>query len=217
MNIGKRLVQERKRLGLKQTAFAKQIGVSLSSQKRYESGEREPDTSYLKRAISMGVDVSYILTNIRREQDHNKQLGIDEFHSIIVAGCFAKLHGLTKDDLSAVIQSVDAVMENDLNGNSLPDDNVILNEDMFLIAISELLNKKSQAKEYIKGLHEIDYLMLRDILENLEIVQQRNKLVLSPHKKARAVTMLYRNFKSSGNVDYDSIEDILAIAGDVPE
>lgn len=62
MDIGKRLVQERKRLGLSQTAFAKQIGVSISSQKRYESGDREPDTGYLKRAISLGVNIPYVVT-----------------------------------------------------------------------------------------------------------------------------------------------------------
>ncbi|SNX59078.1 Helix-turn-helix domain-containing protein [Nitrosomonas ureae] len=96
MNIGERLVQERKRLGLSQTAFAKQIGVSLSSQKRYELGEREPNIGYLERAMRLGMDISYILTDIRREQDHLKELGIDEFHGARIFDAIANYLNLLK-------------------------------------------------------------------------------------------------------------------------
>lgn len=66
MGIGERLTQERKRLGLSQLDFAKQAQVSLSSQKRYETGERAPDTSYLEGIKRIGVDVNYVINDRKR-------------------------------------------------------------------------------------------------------------------------------------------------------
>lgn len=56
--------------------------------------------------------------------------------------------------------------------------------------------------------------MLSDILENIELAQQKQNVSLSPFKKARAVVMLYRSFKAGGKIDHDMIEDTVAISGE---
>jgi transcriptional regulator with XRE-family HTH domain len=214
MTIGDRLMQERKRLGLSQAVFAKQVGVSLSSQKRYELGEREPDIGYLERAMRLGVDISFILSNVRREFDHLKFLGIDQFHGARIFDAIAKLLKFTKDDLLRIIQFVDKSMENDLYRNLQSDDSVFVSEEFFLIAVSELLSKKLQQNEFNDTLGEIDFITLSSILEKIELIQQKQNSYLPPHKKARAAAMLYRSFKVTGELDYKMIEDTVALSSE---
>lgn len=65
MGIGARIAEERKRLGYTQAAFAEKMGVSLSSQKRYETGERMPGMDYVFAASGLGVDAGYIASATR--------------------------------------------------------------------------------------------------------------------------------------------------------
>lgn len=60
-----RLVEERKRLGLSQSAFGEAGGVQKRAQINYESGDRYPDAAYLQCLASIGVDVLYVLTGER--------------------------------------------------------------------------------------------------------------------------------------------------------
>lgn len=60
-----RLLEERKRLGLSQTAFAEAAGVQKRSQINYEAGDRLPDVAYLAAAAAAGVDVRYVVTGER--------------------------------------------------------------------------------------------------------------------------------------------------------
>ena len=62
MSIGERIAEERKRLGLTQVAFAEKLGVSLSSQKRYEKSERAPNIYYIGAIEKIGVDAAYVMT-----------------------------------------------------------------------------------------------------------------------------------------------------------
>lgn len=65
MNIGERLKEERKRLGLNQADMAALAGASKTSQFNYEKGERSPDAEYLAAAAAQGVDVLYVITGNR--------------------------------------------------------------------------------------------------------------------------------------------------------
>lgn len=65
MSIGERITEERKRLGISQATFAERLGVSLSSQKRYESDERLPSLHYFNKLIDVGVAVDYVITGTR--------------------------------------------------------------------------------------------------------------------------------------------------------
>lgn len=66
LTIGKRIAEERKRLGFTQAQFAKLTGVSFSSQRRYEDGRSAPDTDYLDALARIGVDYFYVLTGLDR-------------------------------------------------------------------------------------------------------------------------------------------------------
>lgn len=63
-NLGLRLKQERKRLGLSQQSFGKIGGVEPNAQGKYESGERSPRADYLQKITAAGVDTQYVLNGI---------------------------------------------------------------------------------------------------------------------------------------------------------
>lgn len=62
MGIGLRLKEERKRLDMSQAAFAEACGSGKRQQTRYEQEEQVPGGEYLAGAVSLGVDVVYVLT-----------------------------------------------------------------------------------------------------------------------------------------------------------
>ena len=65
MSVGRRLVEERKRLGVSQAAFFTACGVSKAAQYNFESDINLPGGAYLIAAAALGVDVSYVLTGVR--------------------------------------------------------------------------------------------------------------------------------------------------------
>ena len=60
---GDRLRDQRKKLKMTQEVFAKLGGVTVQTQRNYESGRRAPDTEYLNKIADKGVDVQYIVTS----------------------------------------------------------------------------------------------------------------------------------------------------------
>lgn len=60
-----RLIEERRRVALSQSAFGEAGGVQKRAQINYENGERRPDAAYLERLAAIGVDVLYVLTGRR--------------------------------------------------------------------------------------------------------------------------------------------------------
>ena len=68
-NIGKRLKEERARIGATQEKMALAGGIQKRAQARYEAGERCPDGHYLSLIAELGVDVNYVLTGKRSKQD----------------------------------------------------------------------------------------------------------------------------------------------------
>lgn len=64
-DIGKRLKEERERLGFNQEDFGAIGGVKKLAQLKYEKGERAPDTTYLMALAGSGVDIVYVLTGQR--------------------------------------------------------------------------------------------------------------------------------------------------------
>ncbi|GLS03485.1 hypothetical protein GCM10007860_06290 [Chitiniphilus shinanonensis] len=63
--VGKRLLEERKRLNLSAERFAALGGLKGNAQYKYESDERSPDAAYLAALYRAGVDVMYVLTGRR--------------------------------------------------------------------------------------------------------------------------------------------------------
>ena len=62
LDIGARLKEERRRLGMNQADFAALGDAGRASQFNYESGERSPDASYLAAIAEAGADIGYIVT-----------------------------------------------------------------------------------------------------------------------------------------------------------
>jgi transcriptional regulator with XRE-family HTH domain len=63
--IGRRLREERIRLGYNQTDFAAVGGVLVNAQGKYERGQRSPNALYLARVADIEVDLVYVLTGRR--------------------------------------------------------------------------------------------------------------------------------------------------------
>lgn len=67
MTVGKRLKEERKRLGQTQQELAEGCGVSKWAQLNFEKDENLPGGGYLLAAHGCGVDVMYVLTGQRAQ------------------------------------------------------------------------------------------------------------------------------------------------------
>lgn len=65
--FSERLKEERTRLNMSQTEFAKCCGVKRNAQIKYEKSERNPDSAYLEKAHKTGVDISYLITGERTQ------------------------------------------------------------------------------------------------------------------------------------------------------
>lgn len=67
-SFGRRLHEERTRLGLSQEHFAEIGGVKRSSQHLYEKDVRNPDAAYLVKIHAAGADVGYLITGRPTQQ-----------------------------------------------------------------------------------------------------------------------------------------------------
>jgi transcriptional regulator with XRE-family HTH domain len=65
VEFGRRLREERERIGLTQAEFAVLAGVKRVAQYLYERGERAPTIDYLHLAAEGGVDIVYLLSGSR--------------------------------------------------------------------------------------------------------------------------------------------------------
>lgn len=65
--LGRRLRQERVRLGLDQTDFGAMVAISKNSQSAYEGGKTSPTAEYLLKLAVHGVDIGYVLTGLRSD------------------------------------------------------------------------------------------------------------------------------------------------------
>jgi transcriptional regulator with XRE-family HTH domain len=66
VSVGKRLREERERLGIKQFALAEKMRVSRVSQSNYERGTSDPNSEYWQKLDALGFDIYYILTGKRK-------------------------------------------------------------------------------------------------------------------------------------------------------
>ncbi|MDD1966096.1 helix-turn-helix transcriptional regulator [Pseudomonas putida] len=64
-DLGTRLKEERKRLGLSQQEFGAIGGVEANAQGKYENGERIPRADYLVALGKKGMDVLYVVSGER--------------------------------------------------------------------------------------------------------------------------------------------------------
>lgn len=64
-DIAIRLVEERARIGYSQADFARKLGASRETLRRYEIGESGLSGEFLAQAAALGIDVQYVLTGVK--------------------------------------------------------------------------------------------------------------------------------------------------------
>ncbi|MBB4755455.1 transcriptional regulator with XRE-family HTH domain [Xanthomonas campestris] len=94
MTVGKRLKEERKRLGLTQDEMAVQLGLTRYAQLNFEKDINLPGGAYLLAALDRGVDVMYVLSGQRAQLDPADRLLLSAFKDAAPAARNAVLAAL---------------------------------------------------------------------------------------------------------------------------
>lgn len=202
-SIGQRLREERKRLGLSQTEFAKAVGVHLNTQSRYEKGEREPDTAYLDAIRRAGVDVPYVIgpnAGVRVEGsmsgDERAAIGMDN----IVAA------------YADVIRQIGHRLGSSQNATERLANFAASHSPVFWDGRSV---PPSVVDTLFDGCGlEVDSDLLTAVLRGIDGAIARFSVSIAIPKKARAVAMLYRAFRGTGDVDQAMIDEAVKLAAD---
>lgn len=220
MSVGKRLAEERKRIGLSQSDFAERVGVSFSSQRRYEDGRSSPDTAYLEAIGKAGVDVGYVLgpsqwttsEKLRWMHDFYKIGGTGELNQITgqpLAFNGERAAKMLLDILGVDYESWNRIVDRLIQ---LDDSGLPLADSRNPAWRSELLQASSFIRRLVEDASSLDTALLTVVIDGIESSLDRQRVPLSPEKKARAAAMLYRSFKAGGEVDLAMIEDAVKLA-----
>lgn len=206
MGVAERIAIERKRLGLSQAEFASKAGVSLSSQKRYEKGERAPDSSYLEAIDAIGVDRYFINFGSRIEDYQSDRYMAIEWLLMELSETLCLERGGFKDEIDQLEPAVQAMMDSD---DSTETQSLAKSLVKSIFGKSPLLH--SCRNETIEGLNFLD---CAGIVERFEVTQIALGKVISPPKKAQSIAMLWRVLRSGGKVDSAIIEEAVKLAAD---
>lgn len=209
MAIGERIAEERKRLGLSQAAFADLVGVSFSSQRRYENDSRSPDTGYLGSLRKHGIDVEYVISG------RAKYIGSYDHDFLAEFGlAIAKLYQISPDELNSLVKAVEAAMKDEPEAvDSLAIERRIASfEATFFVFAADFFTKKLRIVETGDASESIDSTLLAQIIHDIESALSREGILLDSQKKSQATAMLYRSFKASGKFDPVMIEETVKLA-----
>ncbi|WP_211474654.1 helix-turn-helix domain-containing protein [Collimonas humicola] len=213
MNVGERITEERKRLGHNQTKFASLAKVSLSSQKRYESGERDPDVTYLENLKQFGVDTSYVMTGVKK---HVWEITYGE-HLMQLGHVIASILDIAPGELELVVKNA-GLLANSEPYKNIPDERIseriaIFDQFFFVNAnalLMQKINTKFPANRSVNS--ELDRELLTLILERIENCLSEKNLKITLQKKAAVTSMLYRRFSSSDKVDTSIVDEAVELA-----
>lgn len=211
--LGKRLAEERKRLGLSQSAFADLIGVSFSSQRRYEDGRSSPDTLYLDSLRKHGVNVEYVISG--RAKQSAKGYNPDTLVEFGLA--VAKLYQISPEELNGLAHSVSEAMKGErslIRWKCGPSRNGLHLMRQLFLGTPRSFSKRLKSIQATGDDAALDALLLAKVISGLESALTCEQKCLEPRKKAQAMVMLYRAFKTSGKVDQAMIEEAVKLAVD---
>jgi transcriptional regulator with XRE-family HTH domain len=204
MGIAERIVSERKRLGLSQAEFAKRAGVSLSSQKRYEKGERDPDSSYIEAIASIGVERLFLDSGSRLADYRSDRYAAAQWLLMELSDALALGRGGFQDELDKLDLAVRRMTKNDdskeINALARSLVRSIFQKSPFLDV---------RVQETIEEVRISDYAA---IVERFEAAQIALGAMVSPSKKAQSIAMLWRVLRSGGQVDPVMIEGAVKLA-----
>ncbi|MDP2829212.1 MAG: helix-turn-helix domain-containing protein [Sulfuricellaceae bacterium] len=185
---GKRLKEERERLGMSQADFAKACGVGRTAQFNYESGKRTPDGDYLYEAGELGVDTGYVLFGERSTPNSLYSLGVAS-----VLPSIAERAGINTAALMGILDLA-AVSESNTWGT--PTGPTLGGEDQI-----ELENALFEDGE-----------LLAEVMDKIAVALHFSNKTIALDKRIRAILMLYRSFKASGKVDQKMVDEAINLA-----
>jgi len=190
--IGSRIREQREKIGYSQGDLAEKAGVTARSQRNYEAGTRVPDATYLAAIAPLGIDINYVLNG-------DKSYGpSDEVSDMAIVTAIQMAFGISNAELREVIDK--ALVDDDVCGFSP------------VVLFNQLTSSSSVFRLMADQYSSLDAALLAATIESLETVAAKANLDISSIKKARAVAMLYRAFKSSGKIDMVMIEDTVKLA-----
>lgn len=225
--LGERLKEERVRLGLSQSAFATRLGIHRNTQIKYESGAREPDSSYLEAIGQAGVDVSYVMGHSKWTPDQK-----------LNAALYSYKVGATGEPATDILGNEIAGLEarygggegigwlflcalgiSDADWNRIAEKLIRLDESGVPMIdgndpawAQEIVRASSLIQGAVAEASALDSSLLAEVLEGVDLALSPQKNSLDPSKKALAATMLYRAFKGSGKVDQAVIDEAVKLA-----
>lgn len=191
--------EERERLGISLSAFAEKVGVHRNTQTNYELGKREFDQAYVMAVKELGVDLPYLLDGMKSEEVVEIETRMDLAKAVLASLGYPD-EGPT--GLDGIVSSLVNVHELSPGGDSA------IYENRLLAIASTLVN----ASPAIQGGVGLDSALLASVIEGVEDAALSAGLAIHPTRKAQAITMLYRAFRSSGKIDPDMIRDAVRLA-----
>ncbi len=206
MGIGERIAEERKRIGLSQAAFAERVGVSFSSQRRYENGTRTPDAEYLRALVDAGLDMDFVFSGKRDIPERWEARANGRILTNISLALMLDLDAMNALDNAASEAFAQTVAEK--AGNGRPPEAYLAD-----VLDDSLLTVENAIYDAIDRSPRIfDEKILLKVVEGVEVASAKRSLLIAPSKKAQAIAMLYRAFKASGKVDPAMIEEAVTLA-----
>lgn len=204
MGVAERIASERKRLGLSQAEFASKAGVSLSSQKRYEKGERDPDSSYLEAIKSIGADGFFITFGSRLDDYGSDRYTAAEWLLTELSDALCLGRDGFKDEIDKLELAVQGVLESD---DSTEIDALAKSLVKSIFERSPLLDTPGH-----ETMEELDFSDCASIIERFEARQIALGKAISPPKKAQSIAMLWRVLRNGGKVDSAMVEEAIKLA-----
>ncbi|MCP5254039.1 MAG: helix-turn-helix transcriptional regulator [Zoogloeaceae bacterium] len=201
-DFGKRLKEERERLGLSQARFAELCGVGRTAQFNYERGERHPASVYLDAAEKLGVDIHYVFTATRKGNDWAYSRAFSR-----MLYTFEWLLGLEERRLEAIARELVDLNEkadwfND-SPNTRPD---CVSFQEWLASFRDWLGTAAKLD------HCVDVALLSQLIDAVSLAADKVGATLSTEKRLRAALMLYREAKRCGGIEQRQVDDAVRLA-----
>lgn len=191
ISLGKRLKEERERLGLTQAKFAEACGVGRTAQFNYERGEREPSWSYISAAEKIGVDVLYIFTGMHT----GKGFALANAYSRMIY-TIEMLLGLEEGRLEMLAKEAVDLQGEEAQMMEQPGAAGILDYSDWQEKVIAWLGTSRKPERCI------DAALLAGLLDSVDLTSARLRVSLSTEKRVRAALMLYRDAKPQKNTRF---------------
>jgi len=197
-DFGKRLKEERERLGMTQEVFAKACGVGRTAQFNYEREEREPSSKYLSALDEIGGDSNYVMSGFRRTEEWIYARG---YESVLYA--VERMLGLKEGEIKRIaILDVENMRKLHFSSGNQG----IISTVAFQEAVIEWL-KTTKNPDMI-----VDFDLVISVLTQIDETAKSLGVTISPSKKTSVASILYRSAKKNALLDKAIIEETVKLA-----